>query len=181
MKQPIIAIAAGSLIMLATACNNDKKETATVTTADTTVTAPVAENPVIVTAEQVPDTIRTTFSMKFPKASSPQWYRYNAIAEDELPTDVSYYYVDFMNTGDEMSAWYNERGEWVKTSTKIKGDSRLPDAVNKTLNEQFPGYKIDELKKENDKDMDMYEIKLLKGDQKAKVKILPNGTIFKRK
>ncbi len=68
-----------------------------------------------------------------------------------------------------------------KTSTKVPGNSKLPDAVNKTINDSYPGYTIVEIDEENDKDMDMYEIELNKGDSKVKLKILPNGEIFKRK
>jgi hypothetical protein len=49
------------------------------------------------------------------------------------------------------------------------------------LNAQYPGYAIEEVDRENDKDMEMYEIKLRKGEEKAKLKVLPNGEVFKRK
>lgn len=102
------------------------------------------------------------------------------MATDELPMDNSYY-VTFQNKGTDVTSWYNNLGDWVKTSTKIPGDSRLPDAVNKTLNEHYPGYKIEDISKENDKNMDMYETKLNKGEEKIKLKVLPNGEVFKRK
>ncbi len=72
-------------------------------------------------------------------------------------------------------------GDWVITSTKVNGDARLPYAVNKTIKEQYPGYKIEEVSNENNKDMDMYEVKANQGDAKAKLKILPKRPGFKRK
>lgn len=95
--------------------------------------------------------------------------------------DNSYYYVTFQDRGNDVISWYNNLGNWVKTSTRIPGDFRWPDAVNKTLSEQYPRYKIEEISKENDINIDMYEIKLNKGKEKAKLKVLPNGEIFKRK
>jgi uncharacterized membrane protein YkoI len=95
--------------------------------------------------------------------------------------DDNYYYVRYNNDGADYVSWYNNRGEWVKTSTRITGNPNLPDAVNKTINAQYPGYTIVEIDKENDKNMDMYEVELKKGEAKAKLKILPDGTVFKRK
>lgn len=134
-----------------------------------------------ITTEQVPDTIEYAFKTKYPKAVSPIWVEYTPVENDELSMDRNYYYVTFNDRGADITSWYDNNGDWVKTSTKIPGDSRLPDAVNKTINEQYPGYKIEEISKENDKNMEMYEVKLNKGEEKAKLKILPNGEVFKRK
>lgn len=93
-----------------------------------------------------------------------------------------YYYVRFNDNGIDYADWFNAQGDWVKSSTKFTGgSSKLPEAVNKTIAAQYPGYEIVEIDKENDKDMDMYEIELKKGEAKAKLKILPDGTVFKRK
>lgn len=167
---------------------NDEKKTATTTVSDTSVAvqtvakaAATEGTSLSLAAAEVPDTIKNSFMAKYPKAGTPQWVKYTPVEADYLPMDNEYYYVMFTNNGEDITSWYNNRGEWVKTSTKIKGDPRLPDAVNKTINAQYPGYKIEEVDKENDKDMDMYEIKLRKGDEKAKLKVLPNGEVFKRK
>ena len=95
--------------------------------------------------------------------------------------DNNYYYVTLQDRGNNVTSWYNNLSDWVKTSTRIPGNTRFPDAVNKTLNEQYPGFQIEEISKENDKNMDMYEIKLNKGQEKATLKVLPNGEVYKRK
>jgi len=135
----------------------------------------------VITVDKVPANVKTTFTAKYPKAQKVVWVEYQPVESDYLTMDSTYYYVRFNDNGADYITWYDNRGEWVKTSTKVEGNSSLPDAVNKTLNDQFPGYTIEEINKENDKNMDMFEIKLNKGEQKAKVKILPNGEIFKRK
>lgn len=170
-------------------CNNaDKSNGDAAAAKDTTVpvatvakTAATEGTAVNITTTEVPDSVKTSFGTKYPKALTPQWVKYTPVESDYLPMDNQYYYVVFVNNGEDITSWYNNRGEWVKTSTKVKGDPRLPDPVNKTINAQYPGYTIEEVDKENDKDMDMYEIKLRKGDEKAKLKVLPNGEIFKRK
>jgi hypothetical protein len=188
MKLLSYAIACCSLVVLS--CKDEKKTTV-VATADTVV--PVKEvakiaategTSVNITTADVPDSVKMSFNAKYPKATSVQWVRYTPAPDDELNTsgmEDLYYYVRFDNRGENTVSWYDTSGGWVRTSVRIPGDSGLPDAVNKTLNEQYPGYVIEEINKENDKDMDMYEIKLNKGEAKAKLKILPNGQVFKRK
>ncbi len=176
---------AGSILLFS--CNNEQKNAAGNAMKDTIPVSVVAQTAdtsgtsSMLNAEQVPDTIRTSFMMKYPKAMKPVWIKYTPEADDDMNMDATYYNVHFMNNGEDVTAWYDNYGAWVKTSTRIPGDSRLPDPVNKTLNAMYPGYKIDEIEKENDKDMDMYKIKIFKGDNKVKLKILPNGEVFKRK
>ena len=188
MKHTIYLFAA-AFSLAAIGCNDEKKqEDVTVVQQETTIPvkdvarASTTEGTVKnITVEQVPDTIEYAFKTKYPTAVSPVWVEYTPIESDELAMDRNYYYVTFTDRGSDITSWYDNNGDWVKTSTKIPGDSRLPDAVNKTINDQYPGYKIEEISKENDKNMDMYEVKLNKGEEKAKLKILPNGEVYKRK
>ena len=174
--------------MLLLSCNNQKKETTTVSTDTvqvpiTTIAKEAAKEgrSVAVKTEEVPDTIQLLFTKKYPKALKTSWMKYEPVETDDMKMDEQYYFVRFNNNGADYTSWYNNHGDWVKTSTRVEGNSALPDAVNKTINDQYPGYTVEEIDKENDKDMEMYEIKLRKGDEKAKLKILPNGEIFKRK
>ncbi len=144
-------------------------------------TAKMESNAISVTTEAVPKDIQTTFNKKHPAVKKIEWSRYTPSEEDEMDRTTDYYFVRFNNNGEDYIDWYNTRGEWVKSSTTLKGASNLPDAVNEYLNKNYEGYTVEEINKENDKDMDMYEIKLNKGEQKAKIKILPNGEIFKKK
>jgi len=192
MKKIPVLIASVALISFMSSCNTDKKETTEVTTDTMAMSAPapvteVAKQSVTegrsttITVDRVPSNVSASFTTKYPKASNVQWVEYYPVESDYLVMDSTYYYVRFNDNGTDYITWYDNRGEWVKTSTKVPGNSNLPDAVNKTINEQYPGYTIEEISKENDKNMEMFEIKLNKGEEKAKVKILPNGEIFKRK
>ena len=180
---------AASLVMFAS-CDNDKKvetETSTNTTKTEVPIATVADvaktegKTTVVAIADVPDSVRKSFEIKYPRVERAEWVRYEPIESDDLDMDDNYYYVRYNTSGADYTSWYNNRGEWVKTSTKIEGNTNLPDAVNQTINSQYPGYTIVEIDKENDKNTDMFEIELKKGEEKVKVKILPDGSVFKRK
>lgn len=184
MKKLIPVLIAGITIM--SACNNDKNEKKDETTVEvpiaSVVTAAKTEGKsVVITADAVPDSVRKSFATEYPTIEKVEWVKYEPIESDEMKMDDEYYYVRYNNSGADYTSWYNNRGEWVKTSTKVAGNANLPDAVNKTINEQYPGYTITEIDKENDKNMVMYEVDLEKGDDKAKLKVLTDGTIYKRK
>ena len=168
-------------------CGDNKNET-TVTATDSV--APVTSvakmaategRSVEITDRDVPDSVTITFKKKYSTAQKVVWMKYEPVESDELSMDDSYYYVRFNSDGADYTTWYNNRGEWVKTSTRITNTTGLPDAVNNTITSQYPGYEIVEIEKENDKNRDTYEVELRKGDEKVKLKLLPNGEIFKRK
>lgn len=184
----IILLFAVAVRFTVISCNNKTNPDQVVTTtSDTTVSLKEVATKSktegmkkTITSQEVPDTIEYAFKKKYPTAATPIWVEYIPVETDELPMDNSCYYVTFQDRGTDITSLYNNFGDWVKTSTRIPGDVHLPDAVNKTLNEQCPGYKIEEINKENDKTMNMYEIKLNTGEEKAKLKVLPNGEVFKR-
>ena len=190
MKATLFLFSA-AIILSTASCKDEKKETtAYISDTTATVTTGVAVTPparfegtaVKVSADSVPAPVSASFKQKYPKVLTPEWVYYTPVESDELPMDDTYYYVQFSDNGEDYTSWWNDEGEWVKTATIIPaGDPRLPVAVNKTINAMYGDYTIEEISKENDKNMDMYKIKLRKGDDKVKVKILPNGEIFKLK
>lgn len=177
--------AAIAAVCLFSACTVNDTNTETTVTADTSLlpydTAALAPGTVTFGPEMVPDTIKTSFAAKYPAAKDTKWEQYTAAEDDQLETGKTYYYVTFYNPSDYMSVWYDDQWMPVRTKTRVKGDSRLPDAVNRMLNEKYPGYKMEEVDKENDKNMDMYELKFMHNGNKVKMHVLPNGTIYSRK
>lgn len=182
-------IAATSL----TACNDSKKEddtaakdstTTVITTPDATVSTVHYSgdgNRTIVTKAEVPAPVATTFEKKFVKADKVEWVKYDPVAEDNWDMDKDYYFANYEIQGIPYSTWYTPEGEWIKTTTPFKDIKGLPLAVSKAIADGFPGFEVVEIDKENDKDMDMYEVEMKKGNEKAKVKFLPNGDVFKAK
>ncbi len=144
-------------------------------------TAKMESNAIAVTPEAVPKDIKLSFDKKYPAIKKAEWSRYTPSEEDDMDRNTDYYFVRFNNNGEDYIDWYNTRGEWVKTSTTLKLDAKLPEPVSNYIMDNYEGYTVEEINKENDKDMDMYEVKLNKGDKKVKFKILPDGQIFKKK
>ena len=185
-------VSLASVLMLA--CNDSKDEKSTAATAaantetatTTTNTQSSTHSKRVVAMAEVPQPVTVSFKRKFPEAIDVQWYRYDPMdslyVNDAFVLDSNYYYSEYkMDDGSFYTTWWDPMGEWVKTSTVMAGNPKLPDAVNKAINDNYPGYTIDEAKKENDKNMEMYEVKLKKGDDKVKIKYLPNGEVFKIK
>ncbi len=167
-------------------CDSNKEDETSVTTTENVENeAAAVESPAVTTGTvaeaDVPSEVRTTFTTKYPAAKTVTWTRYKPVADDGLDINDTYYYVRFNNDGADYINWYNTRGEWVKTSTLVSDKSGLPAPVSKYINDNYADYTIEEINKENDKDRDMYEVKLNKGEDKVKLKILPNGEVFKQK
>lgn len=168
----------------------DNRETATVneetTTENAAVETPVTMAPapgtsVEVRSEEVPDNVRTTFTTKYPNIQATNWSRYEPIDGDDWALDQDYYYVRYNNNGNDYTDWFNHNGEWQKSTMVVKDHTSLPSAIHNYLEKNYSGYTIVEVDKENDKDMDMYEIELNKDGDKVKLKLLPDGTVFKKK
>ncbi|MEO6405574.1 MAG: PepSY-like domain-containing protein, partial [Ferruginibacter sp.] len=158
IKPMIVAFA----VLMVMSCNNEKKDTVATTSTDIKDVAKVAATDgksVELTTADVPQPVSVSFSKKYPKAERVAWMQYEPIENDNMKMDEKYYYVHFNSDGNDYTSWYDNYGEWVKTSTKLVNNSGLPDAVNNTIKTQYPGYEIEEASKENDKDMDMYEVK----------------------
>jgi uncharacterized membrane protein YkoI len=82
--------------------------------------------------------------------------------------------------GTDYWAWYTSNGEWVGTVSTINV-ANVPSPVNQTLQNQFNGYNVVSVDKENDKRRTAYEVQMEKGEDKMKVLIDENGTILKKK
>ncbi|MBC7934672.1 MAG: PepSY-like domain-containing protein [Rhizobacter sp.] len=181
-----------STVLLVTSCDDAKKDDKT-PDAETTTVAKTDENKVttvrysgdgnrtVVTKTAVPAQVATTFEEKFVKADKVEWVKYDPIEEDNWDTDKDYYFANYEMDGIPYSTWYTPEGDWIKTTTPFKDIKGLPLAVSKAIADGFPGFEVVEIDKENDKNMDMYEVEMKKGEEKAKVKFLPNGDVFKAK
>lgn len=137
----------------------------------------------VIETQTVPEPVKTTFGNNYAKANNVKWASYKPVPADTWEMDKEYYYVTYDWNYIPYGAWYTTDGTMVKEEEIIylanSGD--LPVAIVRSILQQYPGYEIVEIDKENDKDMDMYEVELRKGDEKAKVKFLMNGEIFKAK
>lgn len=155
-------------------------------TTRTVETTPPVENPAVNTSVQVPDQVRASFSAKYPGATNVTWKSYEPVDWFDWEwsgwpkMDTGDYVVNYTDDGIEYWAWYDEKNNWVGTSSVVADHSSLPAPVSKAVTDNFAGYKIESIRRENDKDMTAYEIKLSKGSDKAKLLVAENGKVLKK-
>jgi len=167
-------------------CNNasdsskasDTSTATTVTPTPDTTTAATTTNTMTATVTP-PEKTRTYFEKKYPKAAKVTWSRKNR--EDYMSSnpDSMDYQVTYNQDNMDYTSWYDYNGNYIMTTEKVDNAS-LPAAVNKTINKQFPGYTVGEIKKEDYKGQESYEIDLDKGNDKLKVNISPTGKVLKK-
>lgn len=141
------------------------------------------------TAFAVPAIVETSFTNQYAGATNISWNRYDAASvpiDWELTgwpaMDAGDYVVRFDLNNEHYYAWYDSDGNWVGSAYVVSDFKSLPDAVNTTLKNQFPGYTIETVQRELWKDKMAYEIKLKgSGDSKIKLVVDANGTILKQK
>ena len=134
----------------------------------------------------VPVAIRTSFDTKYPKATKIMWYQYTP---DKTMTpeptdwyvglDDKDYYVTFNWNDADYIAWY-DNGQWIRSSQVIDNID-LPADVMRSINTQYPGYRIADVDLEHDSKQELYEVKLVKGDSKWNVHYMANGTVSRKK
>jgi len=134
----------------------------------------------------VPVAIRTSFDTKYPKASKIMWYQYTP--DKTMPADPEAwyyglddkdYYVTFNWNDADYIAWY-DNGNWIRSSQRID-DIDLPADVMRSINTQYPGYRIVDVDLEHDNKQELYEVKLVKGDSRWNVHYMSNGNVARKK
>lgn len=142
MKTPILAFAALFLISIA-ACGQAGKD--------------------------VPATVKSTFSQKFPKATKVEWGKEN---DKEWE-------AEFIMDGKEYSANFDNTGAWIETEYEISA-KEIPSSVKVTLDKESAGYKTAESVVTENKDGKAFEFLLKKGETEIELIIDSNGKVIKK-
>ena len=197
MKSIISIMFSACVAVVVMSCNDNSTTDTTKTdssstmssTADTstTMTTPVETTPVVMI--EAPATARTAFETKYKNAKNVTWRKYTPASTttngDEwdyyYDLDTSYYQVNYNWNDLDYMAWYNPKGEWIKTYAKFESNSSLPAAVNNAINKKFAGYKIVDVELEDRRKGMQYEVDLDNGTLKKKVVFSPSGAILKQK
>lgn len=79
---------------------------------------------------QVPSAVQSAFNSRFP-GQAAKW---------EL--DRNLYNAEFWKNGQEVDAWFQTDGTWIRTETDVVGP--LPDAVQAYLTTHYPTYVLDD-------------------------------------
>ena len=180
------AVLATATIFTACKSNGEKKtETTTVTEVkeETVVKKAREGNKTVIETEKVPAPVVTTFNNNGKEATEIKWSRYEPVPADNWDAGKEYYFVTYRVKNVPYEAWYINDGAVISNEPVINlaNSADLPKPVQLAILQNYPGYEIVETDKENDKDMEMWEVELKKGEEKAKVKFLPDGKIFKMK
>ena len=180
------------VIAASTGCNSSGtadttkvKDTTVVITTDNTHSKRIKNAKVV---EVIP-VVKTIFIAKYPTATDVEWTKYDDAVQPvdfdwELagwaPLDTTIYTASYTIDNTDYWSWYTPTGDWIGTVSTFSNNN-LPDAVNQTLQSQFPGYTITSVNKENDKNRTAYEIKMEKGEDKMKALIDERGNLMKKK
>ena len=187
MKLIIQAIALSGFALLVS-CGNNKSETTDTTITDTSAATTVTTDNTGVVTVEAPPTAKTAFEAKYPQASNVRWqyHRPDVTSIDwdwsGWPSvDTTDYVASFNWDGHDYWAWYDQDGNWVGSVNKISDHNNLPTAVSDVIKNQYNGYTIVSVDRENDKNRSAYEIQLESGDNKTKILVDENGKVMKKK
>jgi hypothetical protein len=117
----------------------------------------------------VPESVRKTFSQKFPNIKRVIWDNSN----------IKEWEAEFRINRKEYSAIFDINGKWIKTCHEIN-KSEIPSAVKATLNKEFEGYKIQESEMCETAVSKVYQFELIKEADKIETIIDINGKIFQK-
>ena len=181
-KNWIVIVASGFLLA---ACGDNKTDTTY--NEKTTETSPTTNAIPTVTSEyNPPDNTRVAFQTKYPNATDVNWSAYKPYERINWEwtgwpsMDTTYYAVNYTIDKRQHMSWWDKIGSWIGSTSTVEDSSLLPDPVKKTLKNNYPGYRITSIDEENDKDRIAYEIKLEKGDARARILVDKNGRILKK-
>ncbi len=119
---------------------------------------------------KVPSEVGKSFKSKFPDARSVSWDKEN---DHEFE-------AEFKRSGNEMTACFNDKGEWIETEIELS-QKDLPEAVQNTISSEFTGFKIEEVVRiETPEYSEAFEVGLEKDEASQEVIILKDGTILSR-
>lgn len=184
-KSRMICIAALAIVIVA--CNDNKTDTydekSTETTTATDVSSPTTY---VNTPVNVPDNVRTAFQTQYPMATNITWSPYKAYDRINWEwtgwpaMDSTYYAVNYTLDNRSHWGWWDRNMNWIGSTSTIQDSLMLPDPVKKSIASNYSGYKIISIDEEIDKNRTAYEIKLEKGDARARILVDKNGRILKK-
>ena len=122
------------------------------------------------TKENVPETVKSAFSKKFPTITKVKWEK-----EKEGEWEGS-----FKMEKKEYSANFAEDGTWLETEFEISKKD-IPALVKQTLDSQFSEYSIEESEQSETSHGIAYEFELEKGDIELEVAIDASGKVIEQK
>jgi hypothetical protein len=123
-----------------------------------------------ISVDKVPAAVILAFKAKFPNITKTSWEIEN----------TNEYEVGFKLNGEEVSANFDNTGNWLETETEIKV-SALPASVQSALRKDFEGFKINEASKiESVKNGNCFEAEIEKGEETFDVLFTAEGKMLSK-
>lgn len=119
---------------------------------------------------QVPAVVINSFQQKFPKAADMDWELKGDLYEVEFETGL---------LGTDHEAWFNKTGKMIKHKEDVSKRD-LPKTVTAKLNQDFPGYRIDDVKKITEGQKVTYTLEAKKGLDEWKIAIDIQGKVLSK-
>lgn len=137
----------------------------------------------------VPAETQRIFAQQYANTSNVVWSSYDAnvmVLDDwELSgwqtMDAGDYAVRFDMDNENYYAWYDSDGTWIGTAYVVRDFTTLPLAINTTINRDFPGYAINSINREYQKDRIAYEVVMKNNSNKVVLLLDSDGRIIKQK
>lgn len=124
----------------------------------------------VINHSQVPSVIINHFQQKFIKVSDVEW-----------EMEGENYKVDFETgtLGTDHTVWYGKTGEIIKHKQDIS-KSNLPQNVQKTLESNFKGYRVEDVEKITEGNTVTYNLELKSFTEEWKVVINSEGKMLNK-
>jgi len=121
-----------------------------------------------VTAQGVPDAVKSTFQAKYPGENDPDWHT------DRNGNFESH----FKKKGVKYRADFSPDGKWIETEQSISKKD-LPDAIKDKLKKDYDDYKIVELEKVDSASKGaFYDVEIKKDGKKMDVEFRADGSVL---
>lgn len=121
-------------------------------------------------AQTPPKPVTDNFAKKFSSATKVKWDQ-----EEENEWEA-----EFIMSGNEMSASFDNAGKWLETEKELKKKD-LPANVLKAVEEVYKGWDIEEISSIETPDFKGYELGIEKGKEEMELKITADGKITAKK
>jgi len=116
-----------------------------------------------------PKEVQATYSKMFKEVQNPEWEQ-----------EYNEWEAEFKLNGTEMSASFDNSGNWLETETEVKKKD-VPAEIFKAINLKFEGWEMEEVERVEKPDFKGYEIELEKGDTETEVLVTDGGVLTIKK
>lgn len=118
----------------------------------------------------VPSVVVNNFKKEFPKAKDVEW---------EMKGDV--YNVEFeIGIFTDYEAWFDTSGNLIKYTQEIP-NRELPKAIKDAVKKQFDGYRVDDVKKQVENNIETYLVEIEKKKEELNLVFSKDGKLHTNK